>query len=338
MNAPDSRANRESVSAGIAPVSIVIRAYNEEEHIEKLLRGIKAQRIQPQEIILVDSGSTDHTVTIAERYGAKIVGIAKEDFTFGRALNIGCEAACGDILVFVSAHVYPVFDTWLELLIAPFDNSRVSLTYGRQQGGNTNKFSEHCLFARWFPTERAFPQQGYFCNNANCAVRRSTWETLHYDETLTGLEDLDWAKRSQSKGGLLVYEPGATIVHVHEETWPQVRNRYRREAMALRRINTESHFSIIDFCRLFSANIIVDAIAAKKQKVLARELRSILSFRFNQFYGAWQGHRGPSEVSQDLKQRFYFPARTLHHHQEEAHDARRIDYARLHRHELDEPV
>lgn len=338
MNAPDGRANREREDAGTGPVSIVIRAYNEEDHIEKLLRGIKAQRVQPQEIILVDSGSTDLTVAIAERYGAKVVTIAKEDFTFGRALNIGCEAARGDILVFVSAHVYPVFDTWLERLITPFENVRVALSYGRQRGGNTNKFSEHRLFARWFPAEGAFPQQGYFCNNANCAVRRSTWETLHYDETLTGLEDIDWAKRAQSKGGWLVYEPSATIVHVHEETWPQVRNRYRREAMALRRINAESHFSILDFCRLFTANIVMDAIAAKKQKVLAREWRSILRFRFNQFFGAWQGHRGPSEVSQNLKQRFYFPARVHHHHHDEMHDARRIDYTRLHRHEADKPA
>ncbi|MCF8709474.1 glycosyltransferase [Rhizorhapis sp. SPR117] len=336
MNIPDCWADREGRAVGTAPVSIIIRAYNEEDHIGKLLRGIKAQRVQPQEVILVDSGSTDGTVPIAERHGARVVHIAKEDFTFGRALNIGCEAARGEMLVFVSAHVYPVYDTWLERLIEPFTNPRVVLCYGRQQGGVTNKFSEHCLFARWFPGERASPQQGYFCNNANCAVRRSAWEALRYDEMLTGLEDLDWAKRAQSGGGWLVYEPEATIAHVHDETWLQVRNRYRREAMALRRIDAEAHFSFLDFLRLFAANIVVDAAAAMKQKAFVREWFSILRFRFNQFFGAWQGHRDPSEVSQELKQRFYFPARTLHHPPAEAHEARRIDYAHVHPQKTDE--
>lgn len=339
MNAPARKVDGGSGSSEIAPISVVIRAYNEESHIGKLLRGIRAQTIQPLEIVLVDSGSSDLTVSIAEHYGARIVHIAKEDFTFGRALNLGCEAAHGEILVFVSAHVYPVFDTWLECLVTPFANPFVALSYGRQQGGDTNKFSEHCLFARWFPNERAFPQKGYFCNNANCAVRRSVWETLRYDEALTGLEDLDWAKRAQPGGSLLVYEPDATIVHVHEESWQQVRNRYRREAIALRRIDAESHFSFVDFLRLFTANIVVDGFAAKKQKVLTREWLSILRFRFNQFFGAWQGYHDSSEVSQELKQRFYFPARNTHlHAQGGALEESRIDYSNLQRHEADEVV
>ena len=55
--------------------SIVIRAYNEEKHIGRLLEGIRQQTIKDVEVILVDSGSTDSTVAIAESYGAKIVRI-----------------------------------------------------------------------------------------------------------------------------------------------------------------------------------------------------------------------------------------------------------------------
>jgi glycosyltransferase involved in cell wall biosynthesis len=46
--------------------SIVIRAYNEEKHIGRLLEGIKQQTLKDVEVILVDSGSTDSTVAIAE--------------------------------------------------------------------------------------------------------------------------------------------------------------------------------------------------------------------------------------------------------------------------------
>ncbi|NEO00616.1 MAG: glycosyltransferase, partial [Moorea sp. SIO3I7] len=46
-------------------ISIIIRCYNEEEHIGRLLSGIMQQTIQDVEIIVVDSGSTDATPSIA---------------------------------------------------------------------------------------------------------------------------------------------------------------------------------------------------------------------------------------------------------------------------------
>ena len=322
-----ARTDGEHLSA-----SIVIRAYNEEAHIGRLMEGLRAQRVQPHEVILVDSGSTDSTVTIAQHYGARIVRIAKEDFTFGRALNIGCEAAEGDILVFVSAHVYPTHETWLGDLLGPFSDDRVVLSYGGQLGGDTNKYSEHRLFAQWFPQEAAFPQESYFCNNANCAVRRSVWETLNYDDALTGLEDLDWAKRAQAEGGWLAYVPKASIVHIHEETWAQVRNRYRREAIALRHIDSAAHFSFVDFISLFTANVTSDFRVALKHKMFLKEWRSIILFRFNQFYGALQGHRDPPELSRALKRRFYYPTSETHNHPDSAFQNNvegRIDYANL---------
>jgi rhamnosyltransferase len=311
-------------------VSIVIRAYNEAAHIEKLLVGIRAQRLAPHEIVLVDSGSTDDTVAIAERHDVRIVRISKHDFTFGRALNYGCAAASGDILVFVSAHVYPTHDIWLEKLVAPFTSEKVVLSYGKQRGDTVNKFSEHRIFAKWFPNNGAFPQRGYFCNNANCAVRKASWQNLPYNEALTGLEDLDWAKRAQAEGGWIVYEPDAKIIHVHEETWPQVQNRYRREALALRQIDEHARFTAFDFVRLLVTNVFADCRIAISERALRRELGSILRFRFHQLLGTWQGHHGPSDVSEALRQRFYYPVRSADHHDEGVvHDRHLIDYDRV---------
>lgn len=310
--------------------SIVIRAYNEDAHIEKLLLGIRAQRLKPHEIILVDSGSTDDTVAIAERFGVKIVHISKHDFTFGRALNYGCRASSGDVLVFVSAHVFPTHDVWLEKLVAPFDNPKVVLTYGKQRGDTVNKFSEHQIFTKWFPNQPAFPQESYFCNNANCAIRKSVWERLPYDEALTGLEDLDWAKRAQAEGGWLVYVPEAKIIHVHDETWSQVQNRYRREALALRRIDEHVKFTFFDFLKLLVTNVLADCQMAARQQVLGKNLTSILNFRFRQLFGTWQGHTGPSHISAALRQRFYFPTgKSDHHSEHEVHEQHLIDYEQL---------
>ena len=105
--------------------SIVVRCFNEEQHISKLLSGISQQTIKDLEIVLVDSGSTDKTLRIASRYPVRIVHINPEDFSFGRALNRGCEAATADFIVMASAHVYPVYNDWLEKLLSFFQDEKV---------------------------------------------------------------------------------------------------------------------------------------------------------------------------------------------------------------------
>ena len=103
----------------VTTISAVIRAFNEEGHLGRLLHGLAAQSQPPDEIIVVDSGSTDNTVEIAEQAGCKIVRIAKDEFTFGRSLNRGCEVASCDGLLIVSAHVYPLYDDYVEHLARP---------------------------------------------------------------------------------------------------------------------------------------------------------------------------------------------------------------------------
>ena len=294
-------------SSALPKCSIVIRAYNEAEHIGRLLHGLAQQDYPSFEIILVDSGSTDDTVFIAEAHGVKIVRIKTEEFSFGRALNIGCRHATGDILVFVSAHVYPLHRSWLANLVMPFANPSVMLTYGKQRGNHINKFSELQIFAKWFPETPVCPQPHHFCNNANSAVRRSAWKTQPYDETLTGLEDLAWAKDIQRRGGVIAYVADAPVIHVHDETYGRVRNRYRREAIAMRTIQPSMSFGFFDFLFLFVSNAVSDSVAARREGRFLHELGSILLFRFNQFYGSWRGHSGSSDVTDDLRRRFYFP-------------------------------
>src|SRR3989337_1686831 len=99
--------------------SIVIRAYNEEKHLGRLLSGIERQGGVRAEPILVDSGSTDQPVTIASQFPVTVLSISPSEFTFGRSLNLGCSKAHGEFIVLASAHVYPVYPDWLQRLLEP---------------------------------------------------------------------------------------------------------------------------------------------------------------------------------------------------------------------------
>jgi len=288
--------------------SIIIRCYNEEAHIGRLLSGVMQQATDNLEIIVVDSGSTDATLSIASQYPVKILKIKKEEFSFGSALNIGCAAARGEFLIFVSAHVYPLYNDWVTQLLQPFEDERVACVYGKQRGNNCTKFSEHQVFARWFPDKSDLNQTHPFCNNANAAVRRSVWERNRYDETITGLEDLAWAKQVTSTGFRISYKAEAETVHVHEETPKQILNRYRREAIAMKAIFPHEKFSFLNFLHMCTKNIFSDARLALAQRVFWKSISSILSFRFMQFWGTYRGYAQVGVISNSLRQKFYYPS------------------------------
>ena len=287
-------------------VSVVIRCYNEREHIGRLLYGIFEQTVEDVEVLLVDSGSTDGTLEVAREYPIDdVVYIAPEEFSFGRALNYGVEAASGEFCAFASAHVYPTRRDWLETLLDSFEED-VALVYGKQRGDDRTKFSERQVFRRWFPEHDIRHQNSPFCNNANAAIRRSVWEEHRYDESLPGLEDLDWAKRVREDGWEISYAADAEIIHVHEESPREVYNRYRREAMAHREIMDDESFTLFDCARLFASNTLADYRAALREGEFG-ELAGIPRFRLMQFLGTWRGFNGETPVSDRLRQRFFYP-------------------------------
>lgn len=291
-----------------AAVALIIRCFNEEAHIGRLLTGATRQTRPPGEIIVVDSGSTDATLSIASAFDVQIVSIAPELFSFGHALNVGIAAANADLLIFASAHVYPVYDTWIEHLVAPFGEPDVALTYGRQQGAPGGRLSEQRLLSQWFPAQSARRQRHPFCNNANAAVRRSVWEQRPYDERLTGLEDLDWAKHAMEQGHSIAYVAEAPVVHVHHESFAQVVNRYRREALAHKDIYQEQEMSLATAARLAAFNVLGDYREAHRAGCLKENVLDIPRFRTAQFFGTYRGFMQSGPVSDALKRRFYYPS------------------------------
>jgi rhamnosyltransferase len=286
--------------------SLIIRAYNEEKYIGRLLEGIRQQTIKDVEILLVDSGSTDGTVAIAESFGARIVRIPSTEFTFGRSLNLGVQATTRELIVIASAHVYPVYPDWLESLLRPFQEDKIALTYGKQRSPGTAKFSEQQIYHQWYPDVSQPRQATAFCNNANAAIRKSLWEKNPYDETLTGLEDLAWAKWAKEQGYDIAYVAAAEIIHIHNETPRGVFNRYSREAMAFKRIYPEAHFNLYDFIRLTSMNILSDLWHAAGERVFWKNIKSIFWFRWMQFHGTRLGYRESGMLTAQLRETFYY--------------------------------
>jgi len=290
-------------------VSVVIRTFNEEEHLSDLLDVIRQQELEgfQVEVIVVDSGSTDSTLSIAGRYGCNIVHILKEEFTFGRSLNIGCEAARGDFLVFVSGHCIPTNNHWLSGLIGPLRDGKAVYSYGRQIGNGVSKFSEHQLFRKYYPDISKIPQEGFFCNNANAALKSDVWKEYKFNEEITGLEDMELAKRITESGHSLAYIASAAVYHIHQESWGKVKTRYEREAIALQYILPEVHVRFPDFLRYVFSAVLLDLGSALQEKKLLKVFSEVLAFRLMQFWGVYRGNHEHRRLSREMKERYFYP-------------------------------
>lgn len=301
--------NPRQFFVGRPKASVIVRTLNEERYLEPLLKGILEQQTEQldYEVILVDSGSTDQTVAIAEKYGCKILHITRESFSFGRSLNMGCEAASGDLLVITSGHCVPASPHWLQQLCQPLLNGAAQYSYGKQVGGPFSKFSECRVFEKYFPNDSQIPQQGFYCNNANSALLKSAWSRYRFDEELTGLEDMELAQRLVRDGGKVAYVAEAPVYHHHNETWLQVRRRFEREAIALQKIMPHVHVGWFDAVRYTLSSVWRDTLRARKAGVLRQKFIDILRYRYHQYMGSYRGNHEHRKLSRAEKDQYFYP-------------------------------
>jgi len=293
-------------------ISIVIRSYNEIRYFPKLITAIKNQNgysSSDVEIILVDSGSDDGTLEYGKLHCDKVECILKDEFSFGRSLNIGCKVSEGEFIVLISAHCVPVDCEWLANLVKPFHDKKIGVTYGRQIGGEETRFSEHQIFSKYFPADvQQLNNLEYYCNNANCAIRNDLWKERKYDEELSGLEDMDFAKWCFKEKKLKIhYRPDATVYHFHHESWKSIRRRFEREANALALISPDSIINISSALKYLIVAITNDLKKSLKEKTITQYAGEILFYRICQYYGSYKGGLYYQKLSSAKRRRYYYP-------------------------------
>lgn len=217
--APSARVD-EARDAAATTVGIVIRTLNESELIGMCLETLGGQRTRHKiEILVVDSGSTDTTVEIAEAHGVRVVHLSPDDFDYSRALNVGIGELRAELVISLSAHAIPLDDDWVETLAAPFEDPQVAGVTCRQVPWPDAPWREVQRLGRMFGTARRVctseSAAGLTFSNAASAIRREVWREQPF--TLPAAEDQEWADRVLAAGWSLVYEPAASVYHSHQE-------------------------------------------------------------------------------------------------------------------------
>lgn len=180
-------------------VSIIIPTLNEAAYLERTLRHLSILDPAPREILVVDGGSQDETLTIARSKGIKTL-ISPQS---GRAIqmNLGAQVATGDILCFLHADTL-VPDDLINIIQKTLDNPTVACggfislmtgTYATRWGVCLNNylktyyapllFRPHLFLFKGL--RLLFGDQVMFCR------RNDFWDCGGFDSNLPILEDAD---------------------------------------------------------------------------------------------------------------------------------------------------
>ncbi|MBA4374172.1 MAG: hypothetical protein C0402_15080 [Thermodesulfovibrio sp.] len=276
-------------------ISVIIRTKNESKHLGRVLSRLQEQQYAgPVEIILVDSGSTDETVAIAEGFGCRVILMNPGKFSFGGALNTGIEKASGEIIINLSGHSVPENTDYFSLMVKPFADKNVAATFGRDI-----PWPEACP-SQARDIDNHFPEIGPDGNkfsNANAAIRRAVWEKVKFDEDIPAAEDLLWAKQVMASGLLIHYIPSARVFHSHTPSLKYICKRAYIESKSLNSFAaTKHHFGLILFMKFLIDHVQKDTLFAIKGRYPFYWLLHIPLYRLFQCLGFLKGYRDGSHI------------------------------------------
>jgi glycosyltransferase involved in cell wall biosynthesis len=134
-------------------VSVVVAAYNEEQHIARLLASLKRQTYPDLEIVVADDGSRDRTAEIAAREGAHVLRLPHRGPAIAR--NAAAKAASGEVLVLLDGDM-ACTPEFVERLVAPIAAGEAVGTFTREifLGNPENRWARGYAALRWSPPHR----------------------------------------------------------------------------------------------------------------------------------------------------------------------------------------
>jgi len=212
-------------------ISVVIRVKNEGKNLKRCIEILKSQTV-PNEIVIVDSNSTDDTLDICDGNGVKVVQCT-EPFTYGKALNQGINSSTGNFVCILSAHCFPVSKDFLFNMFKNFSDKKVGAVYARQIPHPLTNPVEYRNFLHIYGNERIVQRVNPLFNNGASMINKRVWEQVRFDEDVIAQEDMLWAKMILDKGFHIVYDPSSVVEHLHNEDIIHTVSRYERESRAL---------------------------------------------------------------------------------------------------------
>jgi O-antigen biosynthesis protein len=240
-------------------VTVAIPVLNGARYLDEVLAAVRAQEVDREvELLVWDSGSTDGSLEIAQRHGARVHRIATREFSHGGTRNRMAAMARGEHVAFLTQDATPASPRWLAALLEGFALADdVAAVFGphlpRPDASHMIKSEMERHFAVWgkggsevdlqrldrspagLADYRRFPGRLTFLSDVNCAVARWALERVPYRE-VPYAEDQLLGRELIEAGYAKVFHPEAAVLHSHDYPPAVFFRRYFDEFRSLREV------------------------------------------------------------------------------------------------------
>ncbi|HMS60854.1 MAG TPA: glycosyltransferase [Solirubrobacteraceae bacterium] len=226
----------------MAATAVVIPVKDGERWLAEVLDAVR--REDPDELLVIDSGSSDGSAAIARAAGASVLEIPAAEFGHGRTRNLALEHTSGDLIAFITQDATPV-PGWLAAYVEALAlDDRVAAAFGPHlPRPDTSPMIARELtefFAAFSPDGGPAIQRGLddgsahpgFLSNANAAYRRTALQEIRFRDVAYA-EDQAFARDLFEAGWLKAYHPDAAVLHAHDYPWGDFMRRYFDEYRGL---------------------------------------------------------------------------------------------------------
>jgi glycosyltransferase involved in cell wall biosynthesis len=194
----------------VFPISLLVRCFNSGKTLPRLLDKLDLRA--GDEVIVVDSGSQDRTLEIAEARGARVVH-APPPFNYSKSLNIGFRAARHPWVLVISSHAVPLVANLLGAYREAISRlpEEVVVVYGPcfVDGNRYRPEEDGKIF-----DQHTYRQVLHLCGNANTLYRRSIWEAIPFDEAIRTQEDKEWIEAAMAAGKAMTLVSAARAINL----------------------------------------------------------------------------------------------------------------------------
>jgi O-antigen biosynthesis protein len=287
-------------------ISVVIPVKDGERYLEELLDALAregaAQADAELEVLVIDSGSRDHSREIARAAGVELLEIEPGKFGHGHTRNLGAERTRGELICFLTQDATPV-PGWLQAYRDAFTlDPRVGAAYGphlprpdtspmiarelteffagfesessdgdRASGAHENDAS--VSFDHAPVLQRA--DDPAFLSNVNACYARACWEEIRFRE-IAYSEDQAFGADLLDAGWVKVYQPAAAVLHAHDYGALEFMRRYFDEYRGLRESTGHVEpFGVLATARQVRAEVAGDRRWASAQGLSSAEQASL---------------------------------------------------------------
>lgn len=229
-------------------IEVVIPTYNGGKKFYQVAEMLKQQvGITPNDVLIIDSSSSDQTVQVARNAGFRIQIINKKDFGHGKTRRVAAEQSTAEYIVFMTQDAIPASnDSIIQLCKPLMENQNIGVTYGRQLPtteagaiGNHAKLFNYPAHSQ-MKTKADIPVLGIktiFCSDSFAAYNRNTLLAAGNFQNVSFGEDTLMADKIIHMDYAVYYNKDACVYHSHYLT---LREEFKR-SIFIGRLHRQNH-------------------------------------------------------------------------------------------------